>query len=139
MSIDAYREISKAGELRVQRSVTRALHTILSAMLLIGTYLVGVGGLNSAIAANVPGFERSIFINAREQPVGGFITELFGKLGVPVQVDESIVGSVNGDFRKPAGEIFQDIASSFQLTMYSSFTCRPVLRNKCAGTLKSFS
>lgn len=107
--------ITSAGAQIRARADFLCRRSIRAAMMLV---LIGIVGVGNALAATVPGFDRSISINAREQPVDGFIAELFGKLGVPVQVDDGIVGSVNGDFRKSAGEIFQDIASSFQLTLY---------------------
>lgn len=69
-------------------------------------------------AAEVPGFEREVRLMAREQPVDQFLEELFGKIGVPVRIDPDIVGTVNGDFAKSAREVFDDITSSFQLTLY---------------------
>ena len=69
-------------------------------------------------AAEVPDFDKAVIINAREQPVDQFLTELFGQLGVPARVSDSISGSVNGDFRKNARDVFHDIASSFQLSVY---------------------
>jgi len=69
-------------------------------------------------AADVPGFEKSVLIQAREQPIDGFIEELFGRIGVPVVIADGIEGTVNGDFSKAAGEIFDDVARSFQLTLY---------------------
>ena len=81
----------------------------------VASLLLAVPG---AQAAEVPGFDRAVVINAREQPVGQFLTELFGQLGVPARVSDTITGSVNGDFRKEAREVFHDIASSFQLSIY---------------------
>lgn len=84
-----------------------------------GVFMLGLVLLSStSMAAQVPGFNQPVVINAREQPVGLFISDLFGQIGVPVLVDESIGGSVNGDFRKSARGVFSDIASSFQLTLY---------------------
>ena len=75
-------------------------------------------GASNVRAAEVPGFEREVRLMAREQPVDLFLEELFGKIGVPVRIDPDIVGTVNGDFAKSARDVFEDIVSSFQLTLY---------------------
>ena len=69
-------------------------------------------------AAEVPGISKQVVLNAREQPIDLFVSELFGQIGVPARVDESIIGSVNGDFRKSAGEVIDEISSAFQLSVY---------------------
>lgn len=69
-------------------------------------------------AADIPGFNRSVELGAREQPVGRFIEELFGQVGVPTRVDNAVRGTVNGDFDGPASKIFTDIAAAFHLMMY---------------------
>jgi len=69
-------------------------------------------------AAEVPNFEQPVVLAAREQPVGRFIEELLGQVGVPVRIDDAVRGTVNGDFDGPASRVFQDIARSFQLTLY---------------------
>ena len=72
----------------------------------------------TAQAAEVPSVNKQVMLNAREQPIDLFLAELFGQIGVPVRVDESIIGSVNGDFKKTAGEVIQEISSAFQLAVY---------------------
>ncbi|MBX2884906.1 MAG: type III secretion system outer membrane ring subunit SctC [Granulosicoccus sp.] len=71
-----------------------------------------------AQAADIPSLEQTVTLNAREQPVDLFFTELFGQVGVPAKVDDAIVGSVNGDFQQPATEIVDQITSAFQLAVY---------------------
>ena len=71
-----------------------------------------------AQASGLPGMDKEVMLNAREQPVNLFFAELFGQVGVPVQVDGNISGSVNGDFRKPAGELIKEITAAFQLAVY---------------------
>lgn len=71
-----------------------------------------------AQAADIPGLNKIVVLNAREQPVDLFFAELFGQLGVPARVDDSIEGSVNGDFRKSAGDLISEITSAFQLAVY---------------------
>ena len=78
----------------------------------------GVVCAASVSAADIANFDEPVLLKAREQPVDSFIKELFGKLSVPVQVSPGIVGSVNGDFEKSAREVFNDISSAFQLTLY---------------------
>ncbi|PID63621.1 MAG: EscC/YscC/HrcC family type III secretion system outer membrane ring protein [Gammaproteobacteria bacterium] len=85
--------------------------------LLVGTLLTLVMGV-TVQAADIPGFDTEVRIEAREQPVGGFLSDLFGQLGIPVHIDPSISGSVNGQFEKPASSIFSDIAGSFHLRVY---------------------
>ena len=84
-------------------------HGVVLALLLLSS---------SVSAAEVPNFDKPISMAAREQSVPDFFAELFGHLGVPVQVDSSIAGSVNGDFQGTAREIYRDIEKAFQLTMY---------------------
>ena len=72
----------------------------------------------SVMAAEVPKFDQRVSIAAREQPVKDFFAELFGRLGVPVHVDQSIVGTVNGDFVGSARNIYKDVEKAFQLVMY---------------------
>ena len=71
-----------------------------------------------ARAGDVPGFEQPVALMPRDQPIGQFIKDLFSRISVPVQIDESIRGSVNGDFNKSARAVFEDLMSSFQLTLY---------------------
>lgn len=106
------------------KSVSALIRCRLSSDSLFKWQVTGVAMLvmvllsSASMAAEVPRFNQSVLINAREQPVGQFISDLFGQIGVPVLVDDSIGGSVNGDFRKSARGVFSDIASSFQLTLY---------------------
>ncbi len=72
----------------------------------------------SVQAANVPGLEQPVSLMPRDQPIGQFIKDLFSRIGVPVQIDDSIRGSVNGDFNKSARAVFDDLMKSFQLTLY---------------------
>lgn len=71
-----------------------------------------------AQAAEIPGLDKMVLLNAREQSVDQFFGELFGQVGVPARVDESITGSVNGDFRNPAGQVMSEILAAFQLAVY---------------------
>jgi len=81
-------------------------------------------GLPVAVAAESQGLKRIIgldkivVLNAREQSVDLFFSELFGQVNVPVQVDSSIMGTVNGDFQKPASDLINEISTAFQLGVY---------------------
>ena len=70
-------------------------------------------------SANVPSIDNEVTIIAREQPIESFLKELFGQLSVPIVIDESVVGTVNGSFENTsARKIFNDIAKSFGLVKY---------------------
>ncbi|MCG7929004.1 MAG: type III secretion system outer membrane ring subunit SctC [Candidatus Thiodiazotropha lotti] len=70
-------------------------------------------------AAETPNLDQNITIIAREQPIDSFLKELFGQLSIPVVVDESVKGTVNGSFENvTANEIFSDISKSFGLIKY---------------------
>jgi len=85
---------------------------------LLGT-LLGIGASYQPVfAGTVVSFKSPVTIKAREQPVDKFLQTLFSEIDVPVVVHEHITGTVNSDFAKPAAEIFNDIASSFQLALY---------------------
>ena len=90
----------------------------LQLFVLLTLLLTLVFSLNRAIAAPMPNFDKDVIINAREQPIDLFLGELFGQIGVPVKVEDGIMGTVNGDFRKSASAVFDDIAGSFHLMMY---------------------
>lgn len=87
-------------------------------MLTVATAAIASMTSLTAQAAEVPGIGKQVLLNAREQPIDLFVSELFGKIGVPARVDESIIGTVNGDFKKSAGEVIDEISSAFQLAVY---------------------
>jgi type III secretion protein C len=83
--------------------------TVLYLMLLCGV----------CTASDAPNFDQKISIIAREQPIESFLRELVGQLSVPVIIDESVTGTVNGSFEnQSARQIFNDIAKSFGLIKY---------------------
>jgi len=49
-------------------------------------------------AADIPGFTQKVELSVREMPVPRFIKTIFGEIGVPVEMDKSVVGQVNGGF-----------------------------------------
>jgi type III secretion protein C len=70
-------------------------------------------------STEAPNIDQNITIIAREQPIDSFLKELFSQLSVPVVVDESVEGTVNGSFENiSAKEIFSDLAKSFGLIKY---------------------
>lgn len=83
-----------------------------------GLLVLLVVGAGAARAADIPGFEREVELSAREESVGRFLEELLAQVNVPVRIDDAVRGTVNGEFSGPAERIFEDIASSFQLTLY---------------------
>jgi type III secretion protein C len=74
---------------------------------------------NICNTAETPDLSQNITIIAREQPIESFLKELFGQLSIPVVVDESVNGTVNGSFENiSANMIFSDISKSFGLIKY---------------------
>ncbi|MGB3723658.1 MAG: type III secretion system outer membrane ring subunit SctC [Pacificimonas sp.] len=71
-----------------------------------------------AEAARVPAGDRAVELSAREQPVGAFLSSLFGRIGVPVAVSPGVAGAVNGRFDGEVQEIADDIASAYNLALY---------------------
>ncbi|MEJ2426768.1 MAG: hypothetical protein P8101_20395, partial [Candidatus Thiodiazotropha sp.] len=70
-------------------------------------------------AASIPNIDSDITIIAREQPISSFLQELFSQISVPVVVDESVKGTVNGSFDNiTAREIISKISKSFGLVRY---------------------
>ena len=81
--------------------------------------LYGVGGsFQPALAATVENFDTDISIKARELNTDVFLKTLFSEIGVPVVVDDNIVGTVTGNFNNSATDIFNDVAKSSQLILY---------------------
>lgn len=71
-----------------------------------------------AQAAPIPFGNRTANLTVREQPIAGFLQDLFGSLDVPVAVSPSVAGSVNGSFKGPAENIYRDVAKVFNLVDY---------------------
>lgn len=57
-------------------------------------------------------------ITARDQPIGAFLRDLFGRAGRPVVASPNLTGTVNGVFRGTATKIYADIARAFNLVGY---------------------
>ncbi len=69
-------------------------------------------------AAPIPFGNRNTNLTVREQPIAGFLQDLFGALDVPVAVSPSVAGSVNGAFKGSAESVYKDIAKVFNLVDY---------------------
>lgn len=66
-----------------------------------------------------PNMDKNITIIAREQPINLFLRELFGQLAIPVVIDGSVTGMVNGSFENTSAKnIFNDLSKSFGLVKY---------------------
>lgn len=72
----------------------------------------------AAHAAPIPFGEREMSITAREQPIAGFLQDLFGRLDIPVSVSPNVKGAVNGSFSGPAERTWRSIVRAFNLVEY---------------------
>jgi type III secretion protein C len=71
-----------------------------------------------AQAMPIPFGQREVDLTAREQPIAGFVQDLFGRIDIPVQVSPSIKGNVNGNFSGSAERTWRNIARAFNLVEY---------------------
>lgn len=71
----------------------------------------------SAQTAGVQG-SAQVSIVARDQPIGAFLRDLFGRVGTPVVPSAKLTGTVNGVFQGSLDKIFGDIAKAFNLVGY---------------------
>jgi len=69
-------------------------------------------------AAPMPGAMAPVSIVARDQPIGDFVRDLFGRVGQPVVVSSNLTGTINGTFTGPMAKVFGDIAKAFNLVGY---------------------
>ncbi|QJU59900.1 type III secretion system outer membrane ring subunit SctC [Sphingomonas sp. AP4-R1] len=74
--------------------------------------------LAPAAAAPMPMRPVVVSILAREEPIGDFVRDLFGRVGVPVVVGQGLTGTINGQFNGPAAKVFDDVAKAFNLVGY---------------------
>jgi type III secretion protein C len=65
-----------------------------------------------------PADPQQVSIVARDQPVGAFLTDLFGRVGQPVVPSSGLTGTVSGTFNGPVDKVFRDIAKAFNLVGY---------------------
>ena len=80
--------------------------------------LLTLSSVNVVWSAEIPGFDREVLLISREQTVQRFVTELFGRINVPVDVAPEITGTVNGDFKGTAASVFDQVARTFQVALY---------------------
>jgi type III secretion protein C len=81
----------------------------------------------AAVAAPMPDGGRPVAITAREQPIGAFLQDLFGTVGVPVIVAPGVTGTVNGTFRGPADKVLRDMSRVYNLVPYFDGTVMHVV------------
>jgi len=72
----------------------------------------------NAAAAPIPFSERSLSITAREQPIAGFLQDLFGQMDLPVSVSANVKGQVSGSWTGSPEKVLRDITRSFGLVTY---------------------
>jgi type III secretion protein C len=100
----------------------KTLRVSLSAALLAGAApalaqnAVTTPAMPSVAPANVDTSGSAIV--ARDQPVGDFLRDLFGRVGRPVVPAPGLIGTVNGTFTGGVDKIFGDIAKAFNLVGY---------------------
>ncbi|MGY4397516.1 type III secretion protein C [Sphingomonas sp. UYAg733] len=61
---------------------------------------------------------QQVSIVARDQPVGAFLRDLFGRAGRPVVPSNGLTGTVSGTFNGPIEKVFRDISKAFNLVGY---------------------
>lgn len=71
-----------------------------------------------AFAAPIPFGTQNADISAREQPLSGFLQDLFGRLGVPVAMEASIEGTVSGSFNGSIEKVYRQVARANNLVEY---------------------
>ena len=71
-----------------------------------------------AQAMPIPFADRTVQLTAREQPIAGFVQDLFGLVDIPVSVSPSVKGAVNGNFSGSAERVWRNISRAFNLVEY---------------------
>jgi len=79
---------------------------------------LAIASTSSLRAAEIPGAERAVGFNAREQGVGDFVGALFRELSIPLVLHSEIEGAVNGRFEGTAREVLDEIADAYDLMIY---------------------
>ncbi|MEG3175312.1 type III secretion system outer membrane ring subunit SctC [Sphingomonas sp. RB3P16] len=79
--------------------------------------LATTGG-GAAVAQRLPAAQSDVSIAAREQPIGAFIRDLFGRIGRPVVTSPKLTGTINGTFTGQIDKVFGDVAKAFGLIGY---------------------
>jgi type III secretion protein C len=71
-----------------------------------------------AVADPIPFGKGMGDITAREQPISGFLQDLFGTVGVRVAVNPAVTGAVNGHFAGTTESIYRQVARAFNLVEF---------------------
>lgn len=61
---------------------------------------------------------NTLAITARDQPIGAFLRDLFGRVGRTVVISPNLSGTVNGEFRGTVSSIYATISRAFNLVGY---------------------
>ncbi len=69
-------------------------------------------------AEPIPFGKGTADITAREQPIAGFLQDLFGASGVRVWVSPGVTGAVNGRFQGTVEQVYRQVARAFNLVEY---------------------
>jgi type III secretion protein C len=88
------------------------------AVVLRCVFIVAALSASAAQAMPIPFGQRQAELTAREQPIAGFVQDLFSRLDIPVQVSPNVRGNVNGSFSGPAERTWRSIARAFNLVEY---------------------
>ena len=85
-------------------------------LILLVSYLLPI----NSHASEIPGFEKSVHINATNESVHQVINTLFAQVGVPVKIESNINGMINGRFNGTAAEVFNRISKTYNVHVYYS-------------------
>lgn len=105
----------------MQGSMTRMRRSGLVALLTATTAVTATGPASAQTATPVPATQApagEVTITARDQPIGAFLRDLFGRVGRPVVPSGTLTGTVNGVFRGSVEKVFGDISRAFNLVSY---------------------
>jgi type III secretion protein C len=69
-------------------------------------------------AAEPPFSAAEVNLVARDQEIGEFLNRFFSAAGVPVNVDASVRGKINGQFSGPPAETWRKLTEAFNLVGY---------------------
>lgn len=72
----------------------------------------------TATAAPLPNAQRTLKLEARDQPIDQFLQEVFSLVDVPVIVSPRLQGLVNGSFNTSADRLLNQIARAYNLAFY---------------------
>ncbi len=68
--------------------------------------------------APIPNMDKNMQLTAREQPIEAFFQNMFGQIGLPVSVHDSVDGVVNASFSGSVQQILRDISRAFGVVTY---------------------